>query len=685
MNSALAHQHISPSGIAQLAGVSTSTVSNWRARHGDFPEATAGTEARPLFSLPAVLKWLKAKNKPIKQDPDRPDFALASSLRGIVPAEDMLRVLLPLMCWVKFSQEPDSHLEEWARFPFRGPHEGPMEALWHAGMTYRLGPNAPLSAGFALLEVRDVLDRFSSHPEQVLQHISALLWDVDPYTVGEQLVMADAERLRGGLAAYMTPPPLSGLLVRMIGDRPATIADLACGAGQTLLDAHAVHPQAELHGNDQRADIVELTVCRWFLADVPARLTVGDALENGSTFDAVIMHGPSGLLHGTQKVRASHLPFGGITGSRSDLAWALVAYQALNPGGRAAVVLPQRALSRTGGSSQVLPRMIAEGAVESIIALPTDIQRHTKAPSYVVVLHRPEEPVAPQDVLLVDLSRHTGAGLTDAVVDETVAALAAWRRGDPVQHPSAAAVPVPKLLSPEASLAPQAWIQAAQPVDNQRLLAQVEQTQSETDEAEQALRSLTVPPTALSPLHTAVETSPLGNTISHHRGTVQVHRSDSDPDAELVKVLTPQSVATGEPERLSVTLPDSPVTARAGQVAVAVHRGQIVARVWEAEGLPVSRGVVLLDVDPTVHDPEFVAHMLMAEVNQATLAGQTTPVVKVEKLLLPHLPLEDQRQAGSVYRQLRLATETAARFAAKAKALLEAAGNTVSTGQFTLR
>lgn len=682
------HQHISPSGIARLAGVSTSTVSNWRSRHPDFPAATAGTQTRPLFPLPAVLQWLEAKHKPLKQDPNQADYALFNTLRGIVPVESVVPLLLPLLHWAKRSRDPDSPLSEYARFPGQWSWEvdgHPSMTPLDAAQMALTGEDGDLR--FPFHRVNDILMDCTSQPEQVVQHIAAALGNADPRLVAEQLIRTDAGRIRGGLAAYMTPPTLSRLLVRCIGDRPATITDLACGAGQTLLDAHTVHPEAQLRGYDHADIAVDVATTRLLLADVPVQLSTVDALDVELAFDAVIMHGPSGILHVEQRLRAAQLPFGGVTGSRSDLAWALVAYRALNPGGHAAVVLPQRALSRTGSSNQALPRMIAEGVVEAIIALPAGIQPHTRTPHHVVVLHRPEQPTAPKDVLLIDLSRHTDAGLTDAVIDEAVVALDTWRSSHPVQHPTAVTVPAARLLAPEATLTPQAWIQTLQPIDAQRMLARLQHTQAQLKTTERTLQSLTTPATALEPLDTAVETCPIGRTIAHHRGTAQIHRDDTDPDAEAVEVLTPQAVATGEPERLPVTLPDSPhtTTTRAGQVAVTIRGGRILARVWGAEGLPVSRGVVLLDVDPAVHDPEFVARMLMAEVNQATLIGQATPVVKVEKLLLPHLPLEDQRHAGDVYRQLRLAAEAAARFAANAHALLEAAGNTVSTGQFTLR
>ena len=57
---------ISASDIAQLAGVGRSTVSNWRARHEDFPEPVAGSAASPRFDAAAVRAWLTTYGKEVK-------------------------------------------------------------------------------------------------------------------------------------------------------------------------------------------------------------------------------------------------------------------------------------------------------------------------------------------------------------------------------------------------------------------------------------------------------------------------------------------------------------------------------------------------------------------------------------------------------------------------------------------
>lgn len=60
------------------------------------------------------------------------------------------------------------------------------------------------------------------------------------------------------------------------------------------------------------------------------------------------------------------------------------------------------------------------------------------------------------------------------------------------------------------------------------------------------------------------------------------------------------------------------------------------------------------------------------------------PRLRVEDIRIPRLSQEAQREAGTAYKQLRLATEAATKFAEKTQSLLDTLGNTIATGQFTI-
>ena len=81
---------ISTSEIAQLAGVSTAAVSQWRKRHPDtFPEAIPGKGRAILFKRTDVLNWLKDNGRPIRQD-----RGVADALRGLVETSKIAPILL---------------------------------------------------------------------------------------------------------------------------------------------------------------------------------------------------------------------------------------------------------------------------------------------------------------------------------------------------------------------------------------------------------------------------------------------------------------------------------------------------------------------------------------------------------------------------------------------------------------
>lgn len=51
------------SEVAELAGVSRSAVTNWRARHDDFPQSSFETSAGPVFRREEILHWLTNRSR----------------------------------------------------------------------------------------------------------------------------------------------------------------------------------------------------------------------------------------------------------------------------------------------------------------------------------------------------------------------------------------------------------------------------------------------------------------------------------------------------------------------------------------------------------------------------------------------------------------------------------------------
>jgi type I restriction-modification system DNA methylase subunit/predicted DNA-binding transcriptional regulator AlpA len=69
---------LTTSEVAELAGVRSSAVSNWRKRHEDFPKPFAGSGKRPVFSASEVREWMKVHEvyvpEPVSDDSMTGDF-----------------------------------------------------------------------------------------------------------------------------------------------------------------------------------------------------------------------------------------------------------------------------------------------------------------------------------------------------------------------------------------------------------------------------------------------------------------------------------------------------------------------------------------------------------------------------------------------------------------------------------
>lgn len=86
--------HVTAAEISRIAGVTRATVSNWRRRHDDFPAPSGGTETSPLYDLPAVQAWLRARGHTSTASPTE---ELRTALRLLGPGSGVAARLFPLV------------------------------------------------------------------------------------------------------------------------------------------------------------------------------------------------------------------------------------------------------------------------------------------------------------------------------------------------------------------------------------------------------------------------------------------------------------------------------------------------------------------------------------------------------------------------------------------------------------
>ncbi|PNH79223.1 N-6 DNA methylase [Arthrobacter sp. AFG20] len=694
MTTDAAQQLINPSGIARLAGVAPSTVSNWRTRDEGFPQPENDNAARPLFSVEKITAWLKSKN--IEIAPRSHAYVLADTIRGTVAPDRFLDLVFPLLC-----------AEHWARDSGGSLADGMIdtEEVRQSGGTYDaslvlataakdLASDHPLVAS-AITRARQELHlEWKGTPK--LEQVCMIISEINDLSrVAEDLVEATARNAKSPLNVHSAPRSFARFLNALLPPGGDAFADLACGFGQTLMVAAEARPEIGLVGNDIDQEALAISACRLFLISRPASLGHSDLLESqpGPGYDRVVLHPPFGLrISDTQLARP--WPFGLPLKGQSDLLWPQLAYQELGKDGYASVVIPTAALSRGGKAREVWARMISQGAIEAVISLPGNTQLNTALPVSVLVLRTD---ASSRGVLMVHLpdsdafsNKRTADESQWEAYESVVQLLAAWRQGKSGATGISVEVPREKLLAPDAVLAPQSWLAALAPLSEDRVEEVAETVKQAASAWEHAIFDWELPtnarwlepysgdPVPLRPI------SELAQCIPH--GTYSKPKEAPEDSIQPVRVFTLRSLRTGKPEVLPgySARGARSVTTQPGDILVATVGRTIITLVCREEGAEVDRNVGLVRPAKNAWDADFLAQQLMADHNQAMLSGVTVQRVDVRRLLVPTLPFAEQKALGTIIRQFSYFAERANAAAQQAEQYISAVRNAVASGRFTL-
>lgn len=413
---------ISTSDIAQLAGVSTAAVSQWRKRHPDtFPEALPGKGRAILFNRTDVLNWLKNNKRPIRKNK-----GAADTLRGLVESSKYGPVLLFFAAYASVESLDD--LPD----PLRGEVE---ELLVKPGVE------------------KTYLD--------LVQH----------YTPQDMLTAADsafADGAREG-GEYSTPVILNELIANLIPVAPQAVLDFTCGTGGTLQAIHYRFPHATLQGNDINSTALAMAQARATADNWSARWMHCDVFEAGAlpvgSVDLVCANPPFGIAIARDRLeeQPERWPYG-VPGRNDDTKWLQLAHQALTNNGMGIInVTNSTLLTRRAGSA--LPAMVADGSLRAVIALPDRLFPNTAIPSALVVFTK--NPTSVSDtVLFATVTAAKRQGLTGKVTAFDTGGLletyTAHMAGE-VIAPSDTAVQVPRLelIGTDRTLLPNYWVAKA--------------------------------------------------------------------------------------------------------------------------------------------------------------------------------------------------------------------------------
>lgn len=653
---------VSPSDIAEMAGVSRAAVSNWRAsERTEFPRPAGGSEARPLFDVAEVEEWLTGRGHAVRKDRgERQVWSTLNRFRGEWSIETINDALLSVLTARRLATLSSAVWNVWSSALAAGPKE-----VLHAFTRLSHVAQDEDEEWRGLVHLPSELHE--GRGDVLLAELAAVISQVREtdlaYLADNALSRVAAAQARSAGEHGLVGSRVATLLVGIARHRsPQTIYDPACGIAETLIRAReALGSKVSLIGHDVNVKAVRIARQRSVLAGINAELTVADILAADPAADLradlVLLEPPFGLAwHDKHAFADPRWVFGLPPKSSSELLWIQHAIFHLGPGGRAYVITSGGPSFRIGAEGAIRTELIRRGCIEAVIGLPGKMLPHTSVPLTLWALCRPGESRSRDSVLLVDASEV-------ARPEERIGAwlnLGEAQEQDPGDAPPYARIDVRDLLANDAIVQPQRWVGQPTPDASEitsryrRAVQALTQAQAELLKQElptggpigfTAPRLVTIRELAQQGSLSLAQ-GRLAGDIAEDLGTGVITPRDIRDDnltpanpAEIANLRTVQS----KPEERT-QLGDVLVTTWNEVRAIVDSYGEHL----------LARGVHRLRVDPTLCDPEYLAYCLSGGWNNRHQAGTTIKRADIKALEVPLIPLEEQRQVVAVLKSVDL-------------------------------
>lgn len=415
---------ITTTEIANLAGVSTAAVSQWRKRHSEtFPQPIPGKGRAVLFDRTAVLNWLKENDRPIQNS-----WGMADEIRGVVDATQYGTALAIFA----------------ARASISAPNDLP----------------SPL---------REQMEKLFANPgvEEAYSKMA------DRHTPQDMLTAADVAFANSGKDGgwNSTPEILNTLIASLVPDPPQSALDFACGTGGTLEAIHKRFPETSLSGNDINSAAMAVAQARAIADNWSATWTAHDVIQPGalpnSSFDLVCSTPPYGMA--VDKDRLEEQPERwayGVPGRNDDTKWLQLALHALTDGG-IAIINTANAPLITSRAGSALPAMVADGSILAVISLPENLFANTAIPTALIVFTKNPNSVSDTVLFATVQAAHFDQStrkVTDLNTGDLLTIYADHLDGKKIPS-SDIAVQVPRLelVGSDKPLLPTYWVTKAHP------------------------------------------------------------------------------------------------------------------------------------------------------------------------------------------------------------------------------
>ena len=423
-------QWVTMTQIATRAGVTLSTVSNWRRRHDDFP-AVEHRDDRDVFPYAEVREWLDRRTiaRPDLRPGEEHGATYGDRLRspGGPPAQDAPRYLATNAWKASLGRALDRlrttavdsqsatdlmlgllylaarHRDRWTELVTTPPDKRDA-GVW--GIQHAV-PALPSTwhATWAQISPRTVAE--------LVSFVDHLVRSVDPAAIGDvfrELVEQSARRA-GRYGGVVTPRSLLRLLVELAEPEPdGRILDPFLETGDSLVVADRFLQErgggaARYSGQSFRDRSGSIARMNLDLHGVPVDLNVRSGIEltgwlPDRRFDTVISNPPFNLT-GVDPAGRSW-PFGSPPAFNANFALLQQIWLTLSEAGRAAVVMANGAASSARQQEAAIrAAMVEAGVVEALVGLPPQLFSSTPIPVTVWLLTGPAS-VARGEILFLD-------------------------------------------------------------------------------------------------------------------------------------------------------------------------------------------------------------------------------------------------------------------------------------------
>jgi hypothetical protein len=680
---------LTPSEIAELAGVTRGAVTNWRKRPSEppFPNPAPGSQTKPLYEQEKVIAWLAEAKPEIHIRRDGGQAALSHSLnalRGHVPASAAGELALALCCAQKLSI--DAADENWPEIVAAGP-SGTAHALLRI-VSLAAADDArwrDISAALDDIE-RDTNGRLELLPiAAVVNAVDAI--DSKDLATSADDVLRRGSGERGRAAGYgvgehgVVNSRVSELLSNLASSAKGVVYDPACGIGEALIQTWTKSAgKVQTVGQDINAQALRVARMRSSLHGMEAKFELGDVLSADPDpefrADAIVAEPPFGMEWSrSQNVADPRWAFGVPPVNSSELAWLQHSIAHLKPNGSAYVVTSVSPLTARGSSAAIRAELLRSGWVEAVILLPPKMLPHTGIPVALWVLRQAEQASGTLQVLLIDAS--------ESASPETLVSswLTLGEHGVVDDPPPYALIETLDLLADDAQLDPRRWVRPPGS-DPEDVATRFTDSQRALGDALAALNH------AVTPKSHALYSKPRVLTVKElvQLGVASIQngraKGDELDEEDVFLLVTPGDVRDGLPVLTEV--PGANQSALIGQRDERSQRGDVLVTTWnvvravvdEQGGRVIGNGVHRLRADDKQCDPFYVARCLCGTWNERFKKGATIQRVDLRELEIPLLPLSEQKQLVTALREVeqlaRQAAEVVEAAAATASATLDA-------------